>query len=78
MAEVAKRGIHYNPTQLQNEVKGFSSVLDRQLLHYAMWASLADIDDITQPNIIRKLTEEDVTKQWDELRQEIGYEIDLS
>lgn len=78
MAEVAKRGIHYNTTEIQNEVKGFSSVLDRLLLQYAMWASLADIDDITQPNIIRKLTEEDVTKQWDELRQEIGYEIDLS
>ena len=78
MAEVAKRGIHYNTPEIQNEVKGFSTVLDRLLLQYAMWASLAGIDDITQPNILRDLTQEEVTKQWDELREEIGYEIDLS
>jgi hypothetical protein len=74
MAEAAKRGIHYNSDIIQNEVKKFSSVLHRLLLQYAMWASLAGIDDVTIPNIKGAMTEDDVMAEWRELCGQIGYE----
>ncbi|MCL2152996.1 MAG: hypothetical protein FWH57_08580 [Oscillospiraceae bacterium] len=76
MKAVAERGIHYNTEEIQNEVRGFSSVLHRLLLQYAAWASLAGIDDITVPNIKYEITRTEVMDQWREFCNEIGIEYD--
>jgi len=78
MAEAEKRGIRYNSEEIQNEVKAFSPVLDRLLLQYAMWASFAGIDDVTTPNIIGQLTQQDVVDKWTEFCEEIGYDVGIS
>ena len=74
MSEVAKRGIRYNNDEIQNEVNEFSPVVHRLLLQYAMWASLAGVDDITRPNIKREITSTEVMDQWSRLCDEIGIE----
>ena len=74
MSEVAARGIRYNTVAIQNEVKGFSSVLHRLLLQYATWASMASIDDITLPNIKREITQAEVMDRWRSFCGEIGIE----
>ena len=77
MQEVSKRGIRYNTDEIQNEVYKFSPVVHRLLLQYAMWASLAGVDDITQPNIKRAITKFEVTEQWKELCNKVGLEYAL-
>jgi len=75
MTEAAKRGIRYNNDEIQNEVIEFSPVLHRLLLQYAMWASLAGVDDITIPNIKREITRNEIMEQWRKLCEEIGVEF---
>jgi hypothetical protein len=77
MDEVEKRGIRYNTDEVQNAVKSFSATLDRLLLQYAMWASLAGIDDVTAPNIIRLISQPDVIEAWTVLCESIGYEVGI-
>ena len=77
MAEVDKRGARYNTDEIQNEVKSFSSVLHRVLLQYAVWADIAGIDDITEPGIHSELFRSDTVNEWNALRDEIGYEVDI-
>ena len=75
MAAVSERGIRYNTDEIQNEVKGFSTVLNRLLLQYAMWASMAGIDDITQPNIKQAIAQPEVLDEWRAFCDDIGDEF---
>ena len=77
MSEVEKRGIRYNTDEIQDMVRQFSAVLHRILLQRAMWGRLAGIDDITLPNIIGILTEDDVIQKWAEFCENIGYEYKI-
>ena len=74
MADVERLGISYNTDVIQNEVMQFSSVIHRLLLQRAMWASFADIDDITLPNINNDLADPEVMNKWEEYCIEIGFE----
>jgi len=77
MAEANSRGIRYNTDEIQDEVRGFSSVLHRVLLQYAMWADIAGIGDITAPGIHSELFRSSAVNEWNALREEIGYEVDI-
>jgi hypothetical protein len=74
MQEVNKRGIRYNTDLIQKEVEKFSSILHRLLLQYAMWASVSGIDDVTEPNIYRVLTQPENIEKWNDLCAQIGIE----
>ena len=77
MAEVAARGIRYNSDLIQGEVEKFSSILHRLLLQYAMWASVSGIDDVTELNIYKVLTQPENWQKWYELYSEIGIEYEV-
>jgi hypothetical protein len=77
MQEVAKRGISYNSGLIQDEVEKFSSILHRLLLQYAMWASVSGIDDVTQPNVYRVLTQPENMEKWYALCEQIGVEYEV-
>ena len=74
MAEARARGVRYNSDLIQGEVEKFSSVLHRLLLQYATWASVSGINDITEPNIYRVLTQDDNWSKWNDLCEKIGIE----
>lgn len=72
------QGVHYNSTEIQSEVKGFSDTLDQLLLQYAYMARMAGVNDVTQPNIAQTVYQDKTLRQWRSFCQKTGYEVKLS